>query len=64
MFSSKEAVLLILDENKNVVGFVKYDIQRRSNVFYSCSEMGIDEIESLFKKIPLNQTTKNGTGKC
>lgn len=48
----KEGVLTITDEYGNLIALVYKDPKSRKNVFYSVSEMGMDEIEFLLKQKP------------
>ncbi len=47
--TSQEGVLAVFDEEKNLIAIVYKDPLTRKNVFYSVSEMGMEEIELLLK---------------
>lgn len=47
--TEKVGVLLIKDTNENIIGMVCKDMVTRKNIFYTCSEMSVDEIEHLLK---------------
>ena len=47
--TEKVGVLLIKDTNGNIIGMVCKDMVTRKNIFYTCSEMSVDEIEHLLK---------------
>ena len=47
--TSKDGVIAILDEKGELVAIIHKCMKTRKNVFYSVSEMGMDELEILLK---------------
>jgi hypothetical protein len=49
-----EGVLKIIDNNE-VVAIVHHDLKKRSQIFYSCKEMGAEDVKNLLITISKNE---------
>lgn len=47
-------VISLTNEDGELIAIIKKDPVSRKNIFYSCTEMGFDELEGLFKKKDIN----------
>jgi hypothetical protein len=45
--TQKEGVTTIFDNEGNLIAIIYKDMKSRKNVFYSVSEMGMEELEQL-----------------
>jgi hypothetical protein len=45
--TQKEGVTTIFDSEGNLIAIIYKDMKSRKNVFYSVSEMGMEELEQL-----------------
>lgn len=65
--TAREGVTTIFDEEGELIAMIYKDFKSRKNVFFSCSEMSMEEIETLVKsdivKIkPVEATGPGGGG--
>ena len=47
MKTTKEGVTTLLDNDGNLTGIIYKDMRSRKNIFYSCSEMSMEELEEM-----------------
>lgn len=53
METNLEGILTIKDNDGSLIGVVFNDMIKRSQVFYSCKEMGVEDIKQLLEKLKL-----------
>ena len=49
MKTEKEGIITIFNNDNELIGIIRKDMVSRKNIIYSCSEMGFEELEALFK---------------
>lgn len=49
METQKEGVITLFNKEGDLIGIIRKDMVSRKNIFYSCSEMDFDQLETLFK---------------
>lgn len=48
--TQQEGVITLFDEKGELYGIIYKDMKSRKNIFYSCSEMSFEELQTIFKE--------------
>ncbi len=52
--TSKEGVVCIKNDNGDLVAIIYKDMSSRKNIFYSCTEMSLEQLEEFVKSDLVN----------